>query len=70
MSQPPGYKDHSKPHHVYLLHKAVYGLTQAPRAWFDSFTTQLFHLGVHASCADSNLFILIHFKTTLYLFLL
>lgn len=39
MSQPPGFKDHSKPHHVYLLHKAIYGLKQAPRAWFNNFTT-------------------------------
>ena len=58
MTQPPGYRDPSRPTHVYLLHKAIYGLKQAPRAWFDSFTTQLFHLGFHASGANSNLFIL------------
>ena len=69
MSQPPGYKDISKPHHVCLLHKAIYGLKQAPRAWFDSFTTQLFHLGFHASCAGSNLFILIHLQQVVYLLL-
>ena len=69
MSQPPGYKDHSKPHQVCLLHKAIYRLKQAPRAWFDSFTTQLFYLGFHASCADSNLFILIHSDHVVYLLL-
>lgn len=52
-----------------LLHKAIYGLKEAPRAWFDSFTTQLFHLGFHASCADSNLFILIHSTHVVYLLL-
>ena len=60
MVQPPGHKDHSMPNHVCLLHKAIYGLKQVPRAWFDSFTTQLFHLWFHASGVDSNLFILIH----------
>ena len=39
MSQPPGYKDQSKPHLVCPLHKAIYGLKQAPRAWFDNFTS-------------------------------
>ena len=28
MSQPPGYKDQSKPHHACLLHKAIYCLKQ------------------------------------------
>nr|XP_023915561.1 uncharacterized protein LOC112027122 [Quercus suber] len=69
MSQPPRCKDHSKPYHVCMLHKAIYGLKQAPRSWFDSFTTQLFHLGFHASCADSNLFILIHSYHIFYLLL-
>ena len=26
MSQPPGYVDPTHPNHVYLLHKAIYGL--------------------------------------------
>ena len=69
MSQPPGFQDHSKTYHVCLLLKAIYGLKQAPRAWFDSFTTQLFHLGFHASYVDSNLFILIHSRHVVYLLL-
>jgi hypothetical protein len=32
-------------------------LKQAPRAWFESFTSQLLHLGFSASTADSSLFI-------------
>ena len=60
MCQLLGYKDSLRPDHVCLLHKAIYGLKQSPRAWFDSFTTQLFHLGFHASYDNTNLFILIH----------
>jgi len=69
MSQPPGYVDPAHPTHVYLLHKAIYGLKQAPRAWFESFTSQLFHIGFHASSADSNLFILHHGSFVVYLLL-
>ena len=32
MSQPPGFKDQSKPNHVCRLNKAIYGLKQAPQA--------------------------------------
>ena len=69
MSQPPSYRDPSRPNHVCLLHKAIYGLKQAPRAWFYSFITQLFHLGFHASMADSKLFILIDSSCVVYLLL-
>ena len=69
MSQPPGYVDPTNPSHVCLLHKAVYGLKPAPMAWFESFTTQLFHLGFISSSADSNLFILHHGSCVVYLLL-
>ena len=52
-----------------LLHKAIYGLNQVPRAWFDSFTTQLFHLEFHASCVESTFLILIHSAHIVYLLL-
>ena len=69
MSQPSSYVDPEHPTHVCLLHKAIYGLKQAPRAWFESFTSQLFHIGFHASSADSNLFILHHGSFVIYLLL-
>jgi len=31
VTQPPGFKDHKLPGHVYKLKKALYGLKQAPR---------------------------------------
>jgi hypothetical protein len=35
VEQPPGFEDPKKPIHVYLLHKALYELKQAPRAWYE-----------------------------------
>uniref|UniRef100_A0A2N9IH28 Reverse transcriptase Ty1/copia-type domain-containing protein n=1 Tax=Fagus sylvatica TaxID=28930 RepID=A0A2N9IH28_FAGSY len=64
-----GYIDSTHPHHVCRLHKSIYGLKQAPRAWFESFTTQLLHLGFIASTADSSLFIYHHQQVIAYLLL-
>ena len=69
MSQPPGYVDPTHPDHVCKLHKAIYGLKQALRAWFDSFTSELFHMGFQASSAYCNLFILHHGSFVVYLLL-
>uniref|UniRef100_A0A2N9EKD3 Integrase catalytic domain-containing protein n=1 Tax=Fagus sylvatica TaxID=28930 RepID=A0A2N9EKD3_FAGSY len=57
MTQPQGYIDPTHSDYVCKLQKSIYGLKQAPRAWFESFTTQLLHLGFIASSADSSLFI-------------
>uniref|UniRef100_A0A2N9FFT0 Reverse transcriptase Ty1/copia-type domain-containing protein n=1 Tax=Fagus sylvatica TaxID=28930 RepID=A0A2N9FFT0_FAGSY len=69
MVQPQGYIDSTHPHHVCRLHKSIYGLKQTPRAWFESFTTQLLHLGFIASTADSSLFIYHHQQVIAYLLL-
>jgi transposase InsO family protein len=69
MVQPPGYIDPSHPSHVCKLLKSIYGLKQAPRAWFESFTSQLLHLGFTASTADSSLFVYKHQTVIAYLLL-
>lgn len=44
MEQPPGYKNLKFPSHVCLLWKAIYGLRQAPVAWFHQFNSFLLTL--------------------------
>ena len=69
MSQPPGFVDSAAPSHVCLLHKSIYGLRQAPRAWFEKFSSHLLTVGFTASQADPSLFIYRHGSTVLYLLL-
>ena len=57
MAQPPGFKDLSKPIHVCRLKKAIYGLKQAPWAWYTALKNVILQLGFHSSKADSSLFI-------------
>nr|GEU50003.1 putative ribonuclease H-like domain-containing protein [Tanacetum cinerariifolium] len=39
--QPPGFKDPDNPDKVYKVVKALYGLHQAPRAWYETLATYL-----------------------------
>lgn len=41
MHQPPGLCDPRHPKHACLLKKSIYGLKQAPHAWYQRFTTML-----------------------------
>ena len=69
MRQPIGFIDPQYPTHVCSLQKSLYGLRQAPRAWFEKFSTHLLTLGFIASQSDSSLFIFRHGTTVLYLLL-
>lgn len=57
MKQPLGYKDPQHPSFVCKLSKALYGLRQAPRAWFSAFSGFLLQQGFMQSKSDSSLFI-------------
>ena len=57
MEQPPGYVDSKHPNHVCRLNKALYGLRQAPRAWFQRLSSLLVAQGFKCSQADTSLFI-------------
>ena len=67
MTQPTGYKDPTKPHHVCRLHKALYGLRQAPRAWFERLKGVLLSLGFKNSISDPSLFYFRNCDVELYL---
>nr|KYP41034.1 Retrovirus-related Pol polyprotein from transposon TNT 1-94 [Cajanus cajan] len=53
MHPPPGY--HS-PHKVCKLRRALYGLKEAPKAWFDKFSSTLTKTGFLSSPHDNALF--------------
>ncbi|GJX64807.1 putative ribonuclease H-like domain-containing protein [Tanacetum coccineum] len=43
--QPPGFEDPQFPDKVYKVEKALYGLHQAPRAWYETLSTYLLEIG-------------------------
>eukprot|EP00879_Flechtneria_rotunda_P001184 GHRR01001331.1.p1 GENE.GHRR01001331.1~~GHRR01001331.1.p1 ORF type:complete len:140 (+),score=25.70 GHRR01001331.1:210-629(+) len=57
MVQPPGY-DKGGPQMVCHLQKALYGLRQAPCAWYTTLRGKLEGVGFRASDADASLFVL------------
>ncbi|GJY75891.1 putative ribonuclease H-like domain-containing protein [Tanacetum coccineum] len=55
--QPPGFKDPEFPDKVYKVEKALYGLHQAPRAWYETLSTYLIENGFRRGTIDKTLFI-------------
>nr|GEX55703.1 putative ribonuclease H-like domain-containing protein [Tanacetum cinerariifolium] len=55
--QPPGFEDPDYPDKVYKVVKALYGLHQAPRAWYETLATYLLENSFHRGQIDQTLFI-------------
>ncbi|KAI3810934.1 hypothetical protein L1987_20606 [Smallanthus sonchifolius] len=55
--QPPGFEDPLNPNMVFKLDKALYGLHQAPRAWYETLSTHLLANDFVRGKIDSTLFI-------------
>ncbi|GJS32046.1 retrovirus-related pol polyprotein from transposon TNT 1-94 [Tanacetum coccineum] len=55
--QPPGFEDLDYLDKVYKVVKALYGLHQAPRAWYETLAKYLLDNGFHRGKIDQTLFI-------------
>nr|GEZ02776.1 putative ribonuclease H-like domain-containing protein [Tanacetum cinerariifolium] len=58
--QPPGFQDPEFPNRVYKVEKAMYGLHQAPRAWYGTLSKYLLDNGFQRGTIDQTLFIRKH----------
>ncbi|GJV50405.1 putative ribonuclease H-like domain-containing protein [Tanacetum coccineum] len=58
--QPPGFQDSKFPDKVYKVVKAMYGLHQAPRAWYGTLSKYLLDNGFQRGTIDQTLFIRKH----------
>lgn len=67
MEQPPGFKDKDHPDYICRLRKAIYGLKQAPKAWYMELKTFLLSLGFKNSLADASMFVLQQGTNLVYL---
>nr|GEW58906.1 hypothetical protein [Tanacetum cinerariifolium] len=52
--QPPGFEDPDHPDKVYKVVKALYGLHQAPRAWYETLANYLLENGFQRGKSDST----------------
>ncbi|GJS25008.1 putative ribonuclease H-like domain-containing protein [Tanacetum coccineum] len=57
VSQPSGFMDPYFPNRVYKVEKALYGLHQAPRAWYETLSNYLLENGFRRGTIDKTLFI-------------
>jgi hypothetical protein len=56
VEQPPGFEDSMKPNHVFKLSKALHGLKQTPRAWYERLRDFLTSRGFKIGKVDTTLF--------------
>ncbi|KAI3813794.1 hypothetical protein L1987_18529 [Smallanthus sonchifolius] len=65
VKQPPGFIDPKFPDRVYKLDKALYGLHQAPRAWYETLSKHLLENGFTRGAIDQTFFKLKDEKDTI-----
>ncbi|GJX47970.1 retrovirus-related pol polyprotein from transposon TNT 1-94 [Tanacetum coccineum] len=56
VAQPPGFIDFAKSNHIYRLKKALFGLKQAPKAWYDRLKVFLIKHNYTIRMIDNTLF--------------
>jgi hypothetical protein len=56
VSQPPGFEREGEEHKVYRLHKVLYGLHQAPRAWNMKLDSTMKELGFIVSPSEHAMY--------------
>ena len=56
VEQPPRFVDPTHPDFVFKLDKALYGLIQAPRAWYERLSSFLISNGFAKGTIDTTLF--------------
>ncbi|GJV76176.1 retrovirus-related pol polyprotein from transposon TNT 1-94 [Tanacetum coccineum] len=56
VSKPEGFVDQDNPSHVYKLKKALYGVKQAPRAWYDMLLSFLISQHFSKGAVDPTIF--------------
>ncbi|GJT14711.1 putative ribonuclease H-like domain-containing protein [Tanacetum coccineum] len=57
VNQPPGFEDPEFPNKVYKVEKALYGLHQAPRAWYETLSTYLLENGFRREQRKDGIFL-------------
>ena len=67
MDQPQCFTDTDNPNHICRLRKAIYGLKEAPRAWYNELKLFLLTSGFLNSNVDTSLFILHSTSVSIYL---
>ncbi|GJU25030.1 putative ribonuclease H-like domain-containing protein [Tanacetum coccineum] len=58
VKQPPGFEDPSHPNKVYRVVKALYGLYQAPRAWYERLSTFLLKHGYRRGAIKTTVYLI------------
>nr|GFA12475.1 putative ribonuclease H-like domain-containing protein [Tanacetum cinerariifolium] len=66
MMQPPRFQDPEYPARVYKVEKAMYGLHQAPKAWYGTLSKYLLSNGFQRGIIDQTLFIRREFEALMH----